>query len=449
MLSISDKIFHTVKQYGMLPPGSTVAVGVSGGADSTALLYWLASHRAELQIQVVAAHVNHGLRGAEADHDETCVRRLCVQLGVSLQALHINVREEARKTGEGIEECGRRLRYAFFYKLCKQYTNPRVATAHTLSDNAETMLLNLARGAGAAGLSGIPPVRGLVVRPLIALTRAETEQYCRENGLAYCTDSTNADDSCMRNWVRLHIVPLFAHIDPRFEQAAGRAACALREDDACLRALAQRALTDATCAGGWRAECLLQQPRAIRLRALYLAAHGAGAGRLSQQHLLELDRLLKTGGGCTLPADCSARVEQGILLFPAAVPGYEVPLRLPETTLPDGRLFSLQVLSKTAYEKEKGKFIFSNCLNYATINTDTLVRTRRPGDSFSPAGRGITKSLKKLLNEKRVPPSLRARLAMLSRGSDILWIEGCGPSEKAKVTPQTQEIAVVTIKECR
>lgn len=446
--TMTAKVMRTLRQYQMLPPKTAVLVGVSGGADSTALLHWLALHAQQLDISVVAAHVNHELRGAEADSDEAFVRDLCAKLGIPLHILHADVRGEAQKTGEGLEECGRRLRYAFFYKICRQYAGSRIATAHTLSDNAETMLLNLARGAGAKGLAGIPPVRENVVRPLISVTRAETEQYCREHGLLYHTDRTNADVRYMRNWVRLKIVPQFHRIDPNFEEAAGRAACALREDDECLRELAQQALRTAECLGGWRAGVLAQQPAAVRMRALYSAARSAGTGRLSRQHLQMLDHLLAKGGGCTLPGGCSARVERGILLFPEPAEGYAVPLQMPQTSLPNGRILCIQTIPKEKIPKEIRKCVFSNCLDYDTITSDTMVRSRRAGDSFSPAGRGVTKSLKKLLNEKKIPPSLRQGLVILSNGQNILWIEGCGPSEQAKVTPRTRCAAVVTIKEC-
>lgn len=446
--TISSLIFSTLGQYRMLPQGTTVVVGFSGGADSTTLLHWLACHADSLQIQVIAAHVNHGLRGVEAERDEQFVREFCAKMQISLQVLHADVRTEARKSGEGLEECGRRMRYAFFYKICRQYSNVRIATAHTLSDCAETMLLNLARGAGAAGLSGIPPVRGSIVRPLIAVTRAQTEQYCVDNGLMFVTDSTNADITYARNRVRSLVVPQLKRINQNFEQAAGRTAQILREDEECLRALARQVLVDTACCGGWQAEKLAKQPRAVRMRALFLAAESAGAGRLSQKHLEMLDVMLKHGGGCTLPGQCSARVEQGVLLFPKKADGYFLSLQLPQTVLPDDRVLCVTSLDRAEYEKEKQNLIFSNCLNYGTITFDTVARTRRSGDSFCPAGRGVTKSLKKLLNEQHIPATLRGKLAMLADSSGILWIEGCGPSEKAKVTQTTQQIAVVTIKEC-
>ncbi|WOC33230.1 tRNA lysidine(34) synthetase TilS [Caproicibacterium argilliputei] len=446
--SMDSLVFHTLSQHRMLRPGMVVVTGFSGGADSTALLHWLAAHAEKLEVQVLAAHVNHGLRGAEAVRDEQAVRHFCAERQIPLRVLRADVRAEARKTGEGLEECGRRLRYAFFYEICRQYPNACIATAHTLSDCAETVLLNLARGAGAAGLAGIPPVRGKIIRPLLAVSRAQTEAYCRENGLAFVTDSSNADLTFARNRVRALVVPQLRQVNPAFERAAGRAAETLREDEACLREFARQALEQAACHGGWRAEVLAKQPRAVRMRALSLAAEAAGAGRLSCKHLDALDTLLRHGGGCTLPGACCARVEQGVLLFPQAAQGYRLPLQVPQTALPDGRVLCVSVLSRTAYEQEKRKLSFSNCLNYGTITSDTVVRTRKSGDFFHPAGRNGTKSLKKLLNEQHIPASLRGRLAMLADSSGILWIEGCGPSEKAKVTPAAQQIAVVTMKEC-
>ncbi len=447
--SFTDKVLTEIQTYRMFVTGMTVIVGVSGGADSTALLHWLACHAEELSIRVAAAHVNHGIRGAEADRDESFVREICEQLHVPLHILHTDIPKEAKKAGEGLEECGRRVRYAFFLELCEQYKNACIATAHTLSDCAETMLFNLTRGCGLAGLSGIPPVRGKIIRPFLAVTRAQTEQYCHDHTLSYVTDSTNHDTAYSRNRIRLNVVPQLCRIDANFEQAAGRAARSLREDEECLCTLAKQALQKAACSKGWLAQTLAEQPRAVRMRALAMAAEASGAGQLEQKHVDLLDSALLSGGGCTLPGGCSARVEQGRLLFPKyRQEAYCVPLCVPQTHLPDGRLLTLKIMSRREYEKEKPKIIFSNCLNYDTISCDTVIRTRRSGDTFAPAGRNVTKSLKKLMNEQKIPASLRPSIVMIADCNGILWIEGCGPSRAAEVTQAAQHIAAVIIKEC-
>ena len=444
---LEKTVTATVAEYAMLPRGCTVIVGVSGGADSMALLHWLCTHAKDYGIQVVAAHLHHGLRGAQADGDAAFVRDYCDERGIPLRIERADVRTLAQQAGEGVEACGRRLRYAFFERICKDYPSARIATAHTLSDNAETMLLHLTRGAGAAGLSGIPPVRGAVIRPLLGVSRREVEAYCAAHHLDYRKDATNDDPRYARNRVRKYVVPQLKQLDPRFEEAAGRAARALREDETCLRALGEAALARAATTMGLRTACLQKEPRAVRMRALSLAAARAGAKSLSQGHLDALDRLLFADGGLALPGGVQVRAEQGTLLFGAfPAGGFCVPLQLPETILPDGRRLSVRLLSRA--QAENLHFPFPNCMDYDTITSDTAVRTRLPGDRFRPAGRKISKPLRKLQNELHLPASLRDGMVLLADGAGLLWAQGCGPAQRSAPGPQTRRLAVVEIKEC-
>ncbi len=180
-------------------------------------------------LHLIAAHVNHGLRGEEADRDERFVRDFCERNSIVLQVLHADVIATAREKSQGIEECGREVRYSFFRSLCGP--DGRIATAHTLSDSAETVLMNLAKGAGTKGLCGIPPVRGNIVRPLIDITRAEVERYCSCFGLDFVTDSTNLTDGYGRNKLRHHVVPVLQEINPAFECAVERTTQILRCDE--------------------------------------------------------------------------------------------------------------------------------------------------------------------------------------------------------------------------
>ena len=204
--SIEAKIAQTAERFAMLPEGGAVVAGVSGGADSMALLFYLLKIAPERGISVCAAHLNHGLRGEEAERDEDFVRSYCAAHGVECRVRRADVRAEAARTGQSEETCGRSLRYAFFAELAQE-RGARIATAHTLSDNVETVLLNLARGTGLSGLCGIPPVRDGIVRPLLFLTRAQTEAYCRENGVPFVTDSTNLTPAYARNPVSYTHLP--------------------------------------------------------------------------------------------------------------------------------------------------------------------------------------------------------------------------------------------------
>ena len=187
-----DKALSAVEKYNMLSPGAAVIAAVSGGADSMAMLLFLMKISERYSLSLTVAHVNHGLRGEEARRDEEYVRSFCEKNSLRFEVLHADVAALAKQSGETCEECGRRVRYEFFESIDK---NAKIATAHTASDNAETMLFNLARGTGGAGLRGIPPVRGEIVRPLLGVTRREIEAYLAENGGS--VDYIHGDDEAI------------------------------------------------------------------------------------------------------------------------------------------------------------------------------------------------------------------------------------------------------------
>ena len=204
----------------MTEPGDTVVCAVSGGADSVSMLHVLLSLQDTLGIRVEAAHFNHHLRGAESDRDEAFVRQLCASLGVPLHTGGGDVQARAAQTHESLEEAARKLRYAFFDTL-----PGLVATAHTQDDNLETVLLNLTRGTGLAGLTGIPPKRGRLIRPMLVCTRAQIEACLAEHGFSYVTDSTNLLPDARRNRLRQRVIPLLREENPAVAQTV---CCSLR-----------------------------------------------------------------------------------------------------------------------------------------------------------------------------------------------------------------------------
>ena len=220
----------------LLPREGLILCAVSGGADSVYLLCRLR----EMGYPVAAGHYNHGLRGAEADRDEDFVRKLCRRLDVAFISEKGDTAAYAAEHGLGLEEAGRQLRYAFLERTADRIGAAAIATAHTAGDNAETILLHLARGAGLKGLGGIPPRRGRIVRPMLGLTRREVEAWLRERGIGYVEDSTNASGDFARNRVRRDAVPALESVNPAFLRAAGQTAVLLREDEAFLEDMARR-----------------------------------------------------------------------------------------------------------------------------------------------------------------------------------------------------------------
>jgi len=452
ILNIEKKIEGVIVRWNMLPPGCTVVVGLSGGADSLTLAHFILKYAETRDIHLIAAHINHGLRGKEADGDEAFVSRWCGANRVELKILHADVRTLAEEKGEGLEECGRNVRYDFFRSLSG--TNGKIATAHTLSDSTETVLMNLAKGAGMRGLRGIPPVRENIVRPLIGITRAEVEVYCAHYGLHYVTDSTNLEEEYERNKIRLGVIPVLREINPAFESAVFAMTGRLSEDDAYLTSLAREQLAGAVCPGGYSLDRLREMPGPVLARAIATGVENVRRVRLESRHIEAVAKMVRAGAGSVTVAggiQCTAQgntLSIAVAQRPASVQ-WSVPFCAPSTVLPDGRMLMIVKLNGKELEKCRkfNKLLFNNLINYDTISSITSVRNRRSGDTFRPAGRGVTKSIKKLFNETGFAPSLRGNIAMLESGGEIIWIEDFGVSQRACVTKDTQNIAEIIIKE--
>lgn len=431
-----------------LGPRGLAVVGFSGGADSTALAHWLMGQIAPARI--VLAHVNHLLRGGEADRDEAASRAFAQRFGLRFEVLRADVKSLALESGQGLEECGRQVRYDFFRSLASG-EDDRVLTAHNAEDNAETILLNLCRGASLSGLCGIPPRRGKVLRPFLRVSREEIEAYCAANGLSFLTDGSNLSDDYARNRIRHHVVPVLRGVNPQFVQAAGQAAELLSQDRDFLRDEAEKLLEAARVPFGLDASLLREAPKSLGSRALLRYLEEAGCGELSKKHVDEAVRLLREGGSASLPGGVSARCFQNV--FSAGRPGRSRPFRIPvgpgETPLPNGKVLILR--KKSLGPEESGpkihNLLFKNALDYDIIGRNLEARTRREGDRFVPAGRHVTKTLKQVFQENHVPVPEREREVLLECGGELAYCESAGVSQKFQVTERTRTALLVDVRE--
>ncbi|MDD6174574.1 MAG: tRNA lysidine(34) synthetase TilS [Firmicutes bacterium] len=450
---MKDKVLATIAEHRMLSPGDTVIVAVSGGADSMCLLSLLSGLQNEMKIRVIAAHMNHLLRGAEADRDELFVTDWCRQHEIPLQVERKNIAGLARARRIGTEECGREERYAFFRRLSQQFSAAKIATAHTLSDQMETVLLHLTRGSGSRGLCGIPPVRGNIIRPLLNCTRAEIEEYCRQNAIPYVLDVTNGDPSYARNRIRLQVIPELEKINPGFSEAVRRMTGQMTAQEEYLTARAEETLQNARQEYGYSVGMLSAVPAVIRLRCCRIAAEKNGVSDLEERHLKQLDRLLFHGGRCSLPGEITADVFRSQLRFISSgalrSESFRIPITPPQTCRVGRKKYSFETVdAKFFLENRKvyKKFV-SAALNYDTISGSIVLRSRLPGDTFQPAGRGVTKTLKKMFNERGVPPEQRGQLAVMESDGMIFWVEGFGGSEQARLFPDTHKILLIIVEE--
>ena len=448
---LAEAAARTIERYGLLEPGGRVVVGLSGGADSVALTHWL---KYGFGVEVAACHLNHNLRGEESRRDEQFVRELCARWDIPLFVRSEAVAGYARRRGLTEEEAGRELRYAFFEETRAQLAKQtgaewRIATAHTRSDNAETLLLNLTRGSG--GLCGIPAKRGRVVRPLLDCSREMVEAYCREQELPFVTDSTNLEDGHSRNRIRHRVIPALKELNPNAELALQRAGEAAEEQRAYLKEQALAVLPALACPEGLRAGGLRELPPAVRhvLLGHWLREQGVP---VTFERMAALDDMLAAGRGrCCVGAGRYLTVGRGILFCgrpsePAAYFEQTVEPGIPFTLF--GRTYLAQLCEKTMKSGEESpKKVYRNllylALDYDKIKGKLLVRQRRPGDRVSLAGRSGSRTLKRLFIDEKLTAAEKAQTMVFSDEEGVCAVWGYGPDRRCAVEEGAERVLLI------
>lgn len=431
------EVKNAVARYNMPLSGRTVAVGVSGGADSMALLHVLLELKDEFGMKIIACHVNHGIRGETADRDEKFVVEACKKLGVEARVLRADVPGTAKKMRLGVEECGRRIRYDFFNSVADDVI---IATAHTLNDRSETLLLNITRGASVKGLCSIPAVRGNIVRPLIDCTRADIEKYCSDNSIAFVTDETNFEDIYSRNRIRLNVIPELKKLNPSLEKAFLRLISNAEEENDFMDGFSREILGKVRLADGYDAEFLNKQHRAVRKRVIFEIINTETGIIPEAVHIEQVDGIL-SGGRTEIIGSTVVEVKNGILKIN------------PETdNFSDWECDFDRLIAEAPFGKIKGEIIHRNnlppkqsvhnkVLDYGSIVGHCVLRNRRPGDKMKLAGSSCTKTLKKLFSEKHIEN--RNSAAVLADEAGICWVQGLGCADRCKIKAETDKILII------
>lgn len=448
---MNTKCRLAIEKYHMLNYGDSVVVGLSGGADSCSMLHYLCSIREEFGLNIVAVHLNHMIRGNEAERDASFAEGFCSDLGVEFRLYERDVPKIAEERGIGLEECGRELRYEIFGREAERLGG-KIATAHTLSDSVETIIFHMIRGCSLNGLRGIPPVRGNVIRPLILCERKEIETYCADNNIKYITDSTNLSTDYTRNKIRLQILPLMCEINPCAPLALGRLSENAVADDDYLNSLSQRLSQEYLKLG--RSEEIFTAATPVASRALVEICGKKLSIVPEYRHICGMLECIKNRTGkVNLPCDNIFCVKNGQIMFLTksdleqnqyASSDWICELSEGEIITPFSQKILLQLADKNKYDNIRKiyKNVFQNSLDYDKIKR-AVFRFRREGDTFHQAGRGGTKTLKKLFNERKIPSQLRYRIPMLECEDSIVWIYGIGVAEGFQVSEDTENIAYI------
>jgi tRNA(Ile)-lysidine synthase len=473
MSYLTERVCRTTERYRLLPPGARVIVAASGGADSTALVCLLRDAAVRLGIEVVGlAHFNHMLRGAAADEDERFCGHLADRFSLAFDAGRGDVGAAARRWGASLEDAGRRLRYQFLGEARVRAGATHVAVGHTRDDQAETVLLNLLRGAGTLGLGGMPVRRGTVVRPLIDCRHRELVEYLRAAGVPFREDESNLDRRHLRNRIRHEVLPVLESVTPSAGAALARAAESARADAEYLDELAAEALTRVLAEPAGEAmtlnvEALTGLPIALARRVAGLALRRASGGRFVGFD--QVDRLLalarrEVRGPMAFPGVQASLAEPGGLVLRSVAgrsPAHAQNLRSPRTffrrslSIPGEALIEDRMTLSSELRPgglETVGFVAPDSdLLTAVIDADLVsdlsVRFRRAGDRFRPLGLGGHKKLQDFFVDRKVPRGERDLIPLVIDGDDrIVWIAGYAISEDFRVSERTRTVVILTLR---
>ncbi len=444
-----------------MPPDTPVLIALSGGADSSLLLRLCVSYAKENPHKLYAAHVNHSIRGDDADSDELFCKELCEKLGVEFFSFCADIPKIAAESGESIEGAARRIRYEFFAKIMREKNIKILATAHNADDNLETQIFNLSRGAGLSGLSGIPRVRecegGMLVRPILDLPKREILVLCAEYGIDFVTDKTNDDTEYSRNRIRANIIPELEKLTASPQKAAMRCADSLREDEKYLTSLAEEFLQKNSAGAGVSARALCDAPHPIKYRAVRALAARAGlATSLESVHydaVFALAGCAEPHSRVDLPHGFCAAVERSALvickrtLVEKTEFDFECELAEGVTKSEDGQ-FLLLVERRTSENLPENAHKFKNIynlytefyINFATIKGRSFFRTKKEADVILRSG--MHKKVRKLFGEKAIHPNLRARLPLLCDGEGIVWVPFCASRDGAAANKNEYDLKI-------
>ena len=427
---IEKAIINNCKEYSLIPKGSVVTVALSGGADSVALLYALNRLKDRLGITVKAAHLNHLIRGDEAFRDEEFVKNLCSSLDIPLICEEIDVPKLAKKQNLSLETAAREIRYEFLNRVCE---GGLIATAHTASDNLETLLLNLARGSAIGGLCGIPIKRDNIIRPIISVTREEIEKYCCVNNLSFVTDSTNLSDDYTRNKLRHSIVPVLKELNPKIEKTVLKTSRSVTEISNMIKSSAENYIKENFADNKLDVSKLKELNSEIAKRVIIEFVKICDSEiSLEACHIESIYKICLKCGKTGIPKNKYCQNKKGYLFIGSNDENIKK------------TKFSVEI---TKISENVNNLLLNNSLDCDKIVGKLVLRTRQSGDSIRLANRGCTKKLTKLYNEFSVPVYLRDTLPVISDDLGVVWIHGIGVAERCAVSKKTNSAYVIGVKE--
>lgn len=476
---ITDKVKSTILNNSLIEKGEHIVIGLSGGPDSVCLFHILYRLRNELGITLHAVHINHGLRPGAADEDQRYAEKLCADYQVDCRSFSFDVNRIARESGLSGEEAGRQVRYQSFFEVAERIRadtgcSVKVAVAQNMNDQAETVMMRILRGTGTDGLAGIEYLRrekgkGVIIRPLLDISREEIEAYCRENGLEPRIDHTNLEPVYTRNKVRLELLPLLSEkFNTNIISALNRLSKIAKEDKNYFAEVVESVVAAyVSMKDGNRAtfplDVLQEQHPAVRRRIILRIYEDIGLIKdISAVHLEQADRLI-SAGKTSSTADFSAGYAMGITYGEVEFykksgnhsPSFEYAINLDGITeIPELKaMIGVRILRRQDWESfcekhepaEETKSLTCRLSmdRIAGSGCSPVLRTRRQGDFIVPLGMQGRKKLQDYFVDEKVSREQRDRIPLLCLGPEIVWIVGGRISENYKVDSSTDRIILL------
>lgn len=421
---MNNKVLKTVKKYNMLSKGDRVLIGVSGGADSIALLEFFVSVKEKYDLDICVAHIEHGIRGEDSVNDAEFVKNYCKKLGVNFYLKAIDAPNLAKKAKMGVEEYSRMARYDFFNTIeCD-----KIATAHNLTDNIETLLFRLARGTGLKGACSIPAVRGKIIRPFIEVSSGEIRKWCNDNNIPYRVDCTNSDSAYSRNLIRLEILPLFEKLNANYQDNIENFISDVNEDYAFIDDYVKSIYPKIVKNNEIDLPKLNELDLSIKKRILimFFDENGYSLNRIHLQSVIDIT--LKSG---------KTQIKENVFAISA-----KGKIRLAKfNDLNKKDEFVTKILNIDEF-KDKNIDFYCDC---DKIVGNIIIRAKQAGDRIKPAGRNVSKTLKKLLNESAYPIEKRDKKIVVCDDLGIVGVIGLCADERVKVDCNTAKILTIKL----
>ncbi len=448
MKKLDEKVIRFIEEHKLIKKGDKILVALSGGPDSIFLLHFLLKYKRKYRIEIGTMHINHMIRDKDAYNDEKFCRNLCERLSVQYHAVERNVPSYAKKNKISIEEAAREIRYQELGKVQKEFGYDNIATAHTCSDNAETMFLNLIKGSGLKGLSGIPISRGEIIRPVLTITKDEILKFLTQNKIKYLIDESNLSNVYERNYIRNKIFPLLKReLNPKLEETLFKSSLVLRRQaevqSSVVEIVSKLVVKQKKNSLEIDLTSLKKITTDIWSDVIKLALDRTFLAQFSFNDCKKVLSLIQkqNGKSVNISKNLAAVKERNIILiFPKPVnqKAVFVKLKIGESVQAGDMKIRIEKVGKQEIE-------YSTDKNIELIGGDELVdefvlRTWRNGDRFYPLGLRGSKKISDFLNDRKVTVSEKPKQLVLLNNNNIVWVVGHRIDDRFKIKNTTRKV---------